>query len=55
MAPLKMIVAGQASLDSPGCKIAEAIDYSAWKALTRHIDDGGMVADNNLIERQIKP
>jgi len=40
-----------------GSKIAEAIDYSvnAWKALTLHLDDGAVVIDNNLIERQIKP
>ena len=40
-----------------GTKIAEAIDYSlnAWKALTLHLDDGAVVIDNNLIERQIKP
>jgi hypothetical protein len=40
-----------------GSKIAGAIDYSlnAWKALTLHIDDGAVVIDNNLIERQIKP
>ena len=38
-------------------KIAEAIDYSlnAWTALTLHLDDGAVVIDNNLIERQIKP
>ena len=40
-----------------GSKIAEAIDYSlnAWAALTLHLDDGAVVIDNNLIERQIKP
>jgi transposase len=40
-----------------GSKIAEAIDYSlnAWNALTLHLDDGAVVIDNNLIERQIKP
>jgi transposase len=40
-----------------GSKIAEAIDYSlnAWKALTLHLEDGAVVIDNNLIERQIKP
>jgi len=40
-----------------GSKIAEAIDYNlnAWKALTLHLDDGAVVIDNNLIERQIKP
>ena len=40
-----------------GSKIAEAIDYSlkAWAALTRHLDDGAVAIDNNLIERQIKP
>ena len=40
-----------------GSKIAEAIDYSlnAWAALTLHLDDGVVVIDNNLIERQIKP
>ena len=40
-----------------GSKIAEAIDYSlnAWKALTRHLYDGAVAIDNNLIERQIKP
>lgn len=40
-----------------GSKIAQAIDYSlnAWKALTLHLDDGTVVIDNNLIERQIKP
>lgn len=40
-----------------GSKIAEAVDYSlnAWNALTLHLDDGAVVIDNNLIERQIKP
>jgi transposase len=40
-----------------GGKIAQAIDYSlnAWKGLTLHLDDGKVVIDNNLIERQIKP
>jgi len=40
-----------------GSKIAEAIDYSlnAWDSLTLHLDDGAVVIDNNLIERQIKP
>jgi transposase len=40
-----------------GSKIAQAIDYSlnAWAALTRHLDDGKVAIDNNLIERQIKP
>ncbi|MDM0054016.1 IS66 family transposase [Variovorax sp. J22R115] len=40
-----------------GSKIAGAIDYSlnAWKALTLHLDDGTVVIDNNLVERQIKP
>jgi len=40
-----------------GSKIAEALDYSlnAWKALTLHLDDGAIVIDNNLVERQIKP
>lgn len=38
-------------------KIAQAIDYSlnAWGALTRHLDDGLVAIDNNLIEQQIKP
>lgn len=40
-----------------GSKIAGAIDYSlnGWKALTLHLDDGTVVIDNNLVERQIKP
>ena len=40
-----------------GSKIAGAIDYclNAWKALTLHLDDGTVVIDNNLVERQIKP
>jgi transposase len=40
-----------------GSKIAAAIDYSlnAWTALTLHLDDGAVVIDNNLVERQIKP
>ena len=40
-----------------GSSIAAAIDYSlnAWDALTRHVEDGSVPIDNNLIERQIKP
>jgi hypothetical protein len=40
-----------------GSKIVEAIDYglNAWQALTRHLDDGAVAIDNNLIERQVKP
>ena len=40
-----------------GGSIAGAIDYSLnrWNALTRHLDDGAVPIDNNLIERQIKP
>lgn len=28
---------------------------NAWKALARHLDDGAVPIDNNLIERQVKP
>jgi transposase len=40
-----------------GSRIAQAIDYSLnhWAALTRHLVDGAVPMDNNLIERQIKP
>jgi len=40
-----------------GSRIAQAIDYSLnhWPALTRHLHDGTVPIDNNLIERQIKP
>ncbi len=40
-----------------GSRIAQAIDYSLnhWPALTRHLHDGAVPIDNNLIERQIKP
>ena len=40
-----------------GSRIAQAIDYSLnhWAALTRHLRDGAVPIDNNLIERQIKP
>ena len=40
-----------------GSRIAQAIDYSLnhWQALTRHLADGAVPIDNNLIERQIKP
>ena len=40
-----------------GSRIAQAIDYSLnhWQALTRHLEDGAVPIDNNLIERQIKP
>ena len=40
-----------------GSRIAQAIDYSLnhWAALTRHLQDGAVPIDNNLIERQIKP
>jgi len=40
-----------------GSRIAQAIDYSLnhWDALTRHLADGAVPIDNNLIERQIKP
>ncbi len=40
-----------------GSRIAQAIDYSLnhWPELTRHLEDGGVPIDNNLIERQIKP
>jgi len=40
-----------------GSRIALAINYSLnhWQALTRHLEDGAVPIDNNLIERQIKP
>ena len=40
-----------------GSATARAIDYSVkrWVALTRHIDDGRLPADNNWIENQIRP
>ena len=40
-----------------GGRIALAINYSLnhWQALTRHLEDGAVPIDNNLIERQIKP
>ena len=40
-----------------GQAIRGAINYSLnhWAALTRHLDDGNVPIDNNLIERQIKP
>jgi len=40
-----------------GSRIAQAIDYSLnhWDALTRHLADGAVPIDNNLVERQIKP
>jgi transposase len=40
-----------------GSRIAQAIDYSLnhWSPLTRHLQDGAVPIDNNLIERQIKP
>ena len=40
-----------------GSRIAQAIAYSLnhWSALTRHLQDGAVPIDNNLIERQIKP
>jgi transposase len=47
----------QRGLVLDGTKTAQAIDYSlkAWPALTRHLDDGEVAIDNNLIEQQIKP
>jgi transposase len=40
-----------------GSRIAQAIDYSLnhWPALARHLHDGAVPIDNNLIERQFKP
>jgi transposase len=40
-----------------GGATAGAIDYTLnhWKALTRHLEDGGVAIDNNHLERQIKP
>lgn len=53
------------SSDSPGQRrkvpdgsaAAKAIDYSPkrWQALTRHIDDGDLPADNNWAENQMRP
>jgi len=41
--------------DSTG--IAKALDYSLkrWGALTRYLDDGRLLIDNNHIENQIRP
>jgi transposase len=40
-----------------GSATIKAIDYSLgrWQALTRHIDDGELPADNNWVENQIRP
>lgn len=40
-----------------GSATARATDYSLkrWQALTRHIDDGDLPADNNREENQIRP
>lgn len=40
-----------------GSATAKAIDYSLnrWAALTRHLDDGDLPADNNWVENQIRP
>ena len=40
-----------------GGSIAAAIDYSlnSWPSLTRHLEDGAVPIDNNILERQIKP
>lgn len=41
----------------PGSATAKAINYSLgrWQALTRYIDNGGLPADNNWAENQIRP
>ena len=40
-----------------GSSIAGPIGYglNSWATLTRHLDDGAVPVDNNVIERQIKP
>lgn len=40
-----------------GSATAKAIDYSLgrWAALIRYLDDGGLPADNNWVENQIRP
>jgi hypothetical protein len=40
-----------------GSATAKALDYSLrrWDALTRFVDHGGLPADNNHVERQIRP
>ena len=40
-----------------GSATAKAIDCSLnrWAALTRYVDDGGLPADNNWVENQIRP
>ena len=40
-----------------GSATAKAIDYSLgrWAALTRHLDDGTLTADNNWAENRIRP
>ena len=40
-----------------GSTIVKAIDYSLkrWAALTRYLDDGGVLIANNWVENQIRP
>lgn len=50
-------LAGQRQRVPDGSATARAIDYSLkrWKALTRYIDDGDLPAENNWVEKQIRP
>ena len=47
----------QRELVPPGSAIANAIDYSLrrWQALTRYVDDGHAVIDNNHCENLVRP
>lgn len=41
----------------PKSLLGQAIDYALgrWEALTRHVDDGRLEIDNNLVENAIRP
>ena len=54
---LQQWLAGQRRQVPDGSATARAIDYSLkrWQALTRYIDDGDLPADNNWVEKQIRP
>jgi len=49
-------LAGQRLRVPVGSAAAKAIySLKRWHALTRYIDDGDLPADNNWVERQIRP
>jgi transposase len=47
----------QRNLVPEGSAIAKALDYSLkrWTTLTRYLEDGAVLIDNNVVENQIRP